>query len=154
MPTVLRQRDVPDAIRSLSALPDYVDLFTVSIRGVPDATPEQWARVVLAEAAGLGGQFVWRALVGLQLAARAAPGHIAGWRIDGRGGDWIRLQAPSLLLTADVVVHVGDEQLSVATFIRYDRPPGSLQWRVLSAGHRRAMPGLLHRAVRAASRAA
>lgn len=43
--TVLQQRNVPEAIRSLSTMesPDYVDVFTVTSE-VTDKTPEQWAR--------------------------------------------------------------------------------------------------------------
>ena len=47
------------------------------------------------------------------------------------------------------VVQVDDGQLSVATFVRYDRPIAALVWPPLSAGHRLAMPGLLRKTVRA-----
>jgi len=33
--------------------------------------------------------------------------------------------------------------VSVATFIRYDRPMAAVIWPPLSIGHRQAMPGLL-----------
>ncbi len=44
VPTVVQQRHVPEAIRSLSTLetPDYVDVFTVA-GAVTDKSPEQWA---------------------------------------------------------------------------------------------------------------
>src|SRR4029077_4185002 len=46
VPTVLQQRNVPEAMRSLSTLakPDYVDLFTVTAGAAADRSPEQWAR--------------------------------------------------------------------------------------------------------------
>ena len=71
VPTVFQQRNVPEAIRSLSTLasPDYVDLFTVTTSEAVCASPEQWARAAV-EAAGLGGQFVWRVLCGLRLERR------------------------------------------------------------------------------------
>jgi hypothetical protein len=42
--------------------------------------------------------------------------------------------------------------VTVATFIRYDRPLAAFVWPPLSVGHRKAMPGLLRRAVRAIAR--
>jgi hypothetical protein len=52
-------------------------------------------------------------------------------------------------MTAQIVMQVDDGQLSVATFIRYDRPMAALVWEPLSAGHRLLMPGLLRQTVRA-----
>ncbi len=148
MPTVLQQRDVPDAIRSLitMARPDYVDLFTLTTNGAADRSPEKWARAGVEEAAGLAGQFVWRVLCGLRLESRPSPDYIGGWKIADRGARWIRLEAASWFMTAHIVVRVDDAQVSVATFIRYDRPLAALLWPPLSAGHRWAMPGLLRQA--------
>jgi len=87
---------------------------------------------------------------------RASPGNssggysaASGWKIAARGDSWIRLEAVSWFMTAQIVIQVDDEQLSVATFIRYDRPMAALAWPPLSAGHRLAMPGLLRQTVRA-----
>jgi len=149
VPTVLQGPDVPGAIRSLSTLasPDYVDLLTVTTSEGAGRSPEQWARAGIEDAAGLAGQFVWRVLVGLRLERRSSPDHVGGWRIADRGDSWIRLEAASWFLTAHIVVQVDDGQLSVATFIRYDRPIASLVWPALSIGHRLAMPGLLRQTV-------
>lgn len=154
MTTVLQQRNVPDAIRSLSTLdsPDYVDLFTVTTREAAEKSPEQWARAGVEDAAGLAGQFVWRVLLGLRLERRSSPDHVGGWRIADRGDSWIRLEAASWFLTAHIVVHVDDGEVSVATFIRYDRPIAALVWPPVSIGHRQAMPGLLRNAVRRINR--
>jgi hypothetical protein len=46
-------------------------------------------------------------------------------------------------MTAQIVVQVDDDQLSVATFIGYDRPIAALVWPPVSIVHRHAMPGLL-----------
>ncbi len=150
MPTVLEQRNVPEAIRSLSTLAshDYVDLFTVTTSAAEDWSPEQWARAGIDYAAGLAGQFVWRVLLGLRLERRPQPDYLAGWRIVSRGDNRIVLEAASWLLTAQIVVQVGAGQVSVATFIRYDRAMAAIVWLPLSVGHRRAMPGLLRQAVR------
>jgi hypothetical protein len=80
---------------------------------------------------------------------------VGGWKIAERGDRWVRLEAPSWFMTAHLVVHVQDEQLSMATFIQYDRPITGLLWPLLSIGHRTAMPGLLRQTtVRCASQAA
>lgn len=153
-PTAFQRDDVPETIRSLSTLaePDYVDLFTVTTSRARDWSPEQWARAGIERAAGRAGQFVWRVLLGLRLESRPSREHVGGWRIAGRGDDWIRLEASSWFLTAYLVVHVDDGQMSVATFVRYDRPLAARVWPPMSAGHRRAMPGLLLRAVKEVAR--
>ena len=51
-------------------------------------------------------------------------------------------------MTAQLVLVVDDGHLSVATFIRYDRPMAALVWPPLSAGHRLLMPGLLRGTVK------
>jgi len=150
MATVLQQCDVPEAIRSLSTMPshDYVDAFTVTTSAAEDWSPEQWARAGVDFAAGLAGQFVWRAVLGLRLDRRSSADHVAGWKIVGRGDRVVVLEAASRLLTAQIAVSVGDGQVTVATFIRYDRPIAALVWAPLSVGHRRAVPGLLRQAAR------
>lgn len=150
MPTVLQQRDIPEAIRSLSTLtsPDYVDLFTLKTDEAGAKSPEEWVRAGVEDAAGLAGQFVWRVLCGLRLERRPSPEHVGGWNIAERGDRWIRLEASSWFMTAHIVVHVDEGQVSIATLIRYDRPVASLVWPLLSIGHRRAMPALLRQAAR------
>jgi len=149
VPTVFQQREVPEAIRSVSAFAshDYVDLFTVTTDAAAGASPEHWARAAV-EAAGLAGQFVWRVLCGLRLEWRASPDYVGGWKIADRGDSWVRLEAASWFMTAHLVLEVDDGQLSVATFIRYDRPMAALVWPPLSVGHRLLMPGLLRSTVR------
>jgi len=68
---------------------------------------------------------------------------VGGWKIGDRDDNWVRLEAASWFLTAQIVVQVDPEQVSVATFIRYDRPMAAVICPPLSIGHRQAMPGLL-----------
>ena len=154
VPVVVQYRDVPAAIRSLTTIPspDYVDVFAVTTSNAADASAEQWARAGIEEAAGDAGQFVWRVLLGLRLERQSSLDRVGGWKITDRGDTWIRLEAASWLLTAHLVVHADDREVTVATFIRYDRPLAALVWAPLSVGHRKAMPGLLRRAVRAVAR--
>jgi hypothetical protein len=150
MPSVIQQRNIPAVIRALSRMdsPDYIDLFTVTTNGAADATPEQWSRTAMENVAGLGGQFIWRGILGLRLKSRPSTERVAGWKIADRGEDWIRLEASSWFLTAHLVIRRDDEHLSVGTCIRYDRPIAALIWVPASALHRRLMPGLLHETVR------
>ncbi|MFK0259000.1 hypothetical protein [Streptomyces sp. NPDC090445] len=147
MPHVHRQQPVPEEIRALSTMadPGYVDVFTL-VGGVPGRSPEQWAKALFEDAAGRAGQFVWRVLLGLRL--RASAHRVAGWEVAGRGADWIRLEARSWFLTGHLVVQADDEHVSLATFIRYDRPVASLIWPPLARKHRQLAPDLLRDAHR------
>jgi len=150
MASVTQQCTIPEAIRSLGGMdsPDYIDLFTVTTDDAAAASPEQWSRTAIEDAADLGGQFIWRGVLGLRLVSRPATERVGGWKIADRGEDWIRLEACSWFLTAHLVLRVDDEHLSTGTFIRYDRPIAALIWGLLSAIHRRLMPGLLRQTVR------
>ena len=150
MLSVIQQRNIPEAIRSLSGMdrPDYIDVFTVTTNGAADATPEQWFRTALEDVAGRGGQFIWRGVLGLRLKSRPSTERIGGWRIADRGEGWIRLEASSWFLTAHLVTRLDDGQLFAGTFIRYDHPIAPRIWLPVSAVHRRLMPGLLVKTVR------
>jgi hypothetical protein len=143
--TVVQCHDVPDVIRSVSAMarPSYVDLFAVAANGAAESSSEQWTRAAVEKAAGLGGQFVWRVLCGLRLESHGAEDRVGGWKLADRGDRWLRLEAASWFMTAHIVVLVGDDEVSVATFIHYDRPTGALLWPGLAVAHRALMPGLL-----------
>jgi hypothetical protein len=148
--TVQQQHDVPEATRALSTIadPDYVDLFTITTSDAAEWSPEQWARAAFEDVAGLKGQIIFRVLLGLRLKWRPSPAYVAGWRIADRGENWLRLGADSRMLTAHLVIQVDDGQMSLATFMRYDRPIAARLWPTLSARHRRAAPGLLRDAHR------
>jgi hypothetical protein len=150
MPSVIQRRVIPEGIRSLSGMdsPDYIDLFTATGNGAADASPEQWSRTAIEDVAGLGGQFIWRGVLGLRLKSRPSMERVGGWRIADRGKDWIRLEASSWFLTAHLVIRLEDGCLSAGTFIRYEHPIAPLIWVPLSALHRRLMPGLLDQTVR------
>jgi hypothetical protein len=135
------------AERALSALPkiDYADRFAVATG--TDATPERWARAMFGNVPGPGERLIWRGFLGLRLIPGRSPSTVAGWRIDGRGDDWIRLAAASWFLSANLVVRTGDGQVALATFLSYDRWPGAVVWPPLSAVHRFLVPRVLRKAV-------
>ena len=139
------RRPAPDEILALSPMtdPGYVDVFSMD-RGLPGRSPEQWARAMFKDVGGRGAQFIWRVLLGMRL--HAAPDRIAGWQIADRGADWIRIEARSWFMTGHLVVQADDEHVTLATFIRYDRPLAALIWRPLSSQHRRLSPMLLREA--------
>jgi hypothetical protein len=134
---------VPGPVRALSSLPDpdYVDLFTLSTD--TEAAPEQWARAMFGDVPSVAELLIWRGLLGLRLARGRSPTTVAGWRIAGRGHDWIRLEAASWFLSGNLLVQTADGQVSLATFLHYDRCVGRGVWPPLSAIHRRLVPGLL-----------
>src|SRR5205085_10016950 len=128
-PSVVQQRDIPEAIRALDALPsDYVDVFTAGVSGATDALAEQWARVAIEGAHPAGRFIAWRVLCALRLEPRDSRDYVAGWKIVGRGDSWIRVEASSWFMTANMVFQVDEDQVSFATFIRYDRPVAALIW--------------------------
>jgi hypothetical protein len=123
MPSVIQERSLRGVIRALSGMvtPDYLDFFTVTTVGAAPATPGQWSRTAI-ERGRSGGQFIWRDVLGLRLKPRPATERVGGWKIADGGGDWIRLEASLWFLTAYLVIRPDGEDLSVGTFIRYDRP--------------------------------
>ncbi|MFJ6569297.1 hypothetical protein ACIQNU_17915 [Streptomyces sp. NPDC091292] len=134
---------IPGPLRTLSALPglDYADHFALPTEAT--ATPERWARALFGDIPSPAERFIWRGLLGLRLSGGRSPDTVAGWRIAGRGEDWIRLEATSWFLDCTLVVRSPRGQLSLGTFLHYRRPPGRAIWRPLSAVHRRLAPGLL-----------
>jgi hypothetical protein len=146
---IRQQEPIPEPVLALSSItdPNYADLFTMTGQ-VPRRSPEHWARVMFEDVAGRAGQFIWRVLLGLRLTA--SPDRVAGWEIAGRGDDWIRLEARSWFLAGNLVVQADTEHVSLATFIRYDRPVASRIWRPLSRRHRQLAPDLLRDAQRRA----
>jgi hypothetical protein len=139
-------RDVPEPVRALSSLPsvDYADRFTIRTGAV--ATPEVWARAMFGDVPSAAEILIWRGFLGLRLRCGRSPDTVAGWRIGGLGDDWIRLEAASWFLGANMVVRTGGGQASLVTYLHYARPPAHLLWPVLSAVHRRLVPGVLRAA--------
>lgn len=156
MATVVQERPVPQAVRALSTMdpPDYVDLFVAALPQSLRMTPELFARETIEGAPPLGRFLAWRAACRLRLEPAPSPEHIGGWRIDGRGDQWIRVQASSWFMTAQMVFVVEPAQASFATYIRYDRPIAASIWGVVSFGHRSVAPGFLGSAVSRARRKA
>ena len=134
---------IPESVRTLSSVPeiDYADRFglVTDVR----ASPEQWARAMFGDVPSPGEVFIWRGVLGLRLSRHPSPATVAGWRIGGRGTDWIRLEAASWFLGANLVVQATDGEVSLGTFVRYERRLGRYLWPPLSAVHRFLVPRVL-----------
>jgi hypothetical protein len=101
---------------------------------------------MLGDVPDLGERLIWRGLLGLRLSRGRSPATVAGWRIGGRGEDWIRLEAASWFLLGNLVVETTGTQVSLVTFLHYRRHLGRAVWPPLSAVHRGLVPGLLRAA--------
>jgi hypothetical protein len=146
----LRPDEVPEPIRSAGGLErvDYADIATLRTTGAARWTPEQWTRAIVERGSVVRvvGPVVWRGIVGLRLGSRAAPDHVAGWRLGARGDDCIRLEASSWHLTVQVVVHVADDDVSLSLLVRYEHPAAAYLWPPVSLLHRAGIPVLLRQA--------
>lgn len=144
-PIAFQQYDITDTTRARSAITeyDYSDQFTLLTDAAATGNPEAWARAALDAVAGSAGQLIWRGLLGFRLARRSAPAHVAGWRVVESGDSWIALAARSWMLTGSLVIEVEENSVSLATFVRYERPVGKRIWAFASRGHRRFAPELL-----------
>jgi hypothetical protein len=133
--------------RSASSLPDadYADAFSLVTNVV--ASPEEWARAMFGDVPSPAERFIWRGLLGIRLSRGTSPHTVAGWQIAERSEQWIRLEAGSWFLSANLVVRTTNGRVSLATFIRYDRGVGRIVWPPLSAVHRRLTPRVLRAAV-------
>lgn len=141
---------LPEDIRSRAAMTDanYADLYVVPTSRATDRSPEEWARAVLeGTPSGRSARRLWRRLA-LRLGPAGSPDHVQGWKIAERGGDWLRLEVASWYATAHAVVQVDEDQLSVAVFLRYDRPIAALIWPPVGVMHRRGVPVMLRQAMR------
>jgi hypothetical protein len=150
----VQEHCVPEAIRSLTTFEplDYVDLFVAPAEDAMGTSAEEWARAAIEGAPAVGRFLAWQVCCALRLQHAPSSDRIAGWSIAGRGSDWIRLEAESWFMTAQMVFRVERGRVSFATFIRYDRPIAALIWGMASIAHRQVAPGFVHGAVRRVAR--
>ncbi|MGO2037220.1 MAG: hypothetical protein ACTH2U_12130 [Brevibacterium sp.] len=127
---------------------DYVDHFTVNHQVKISAIAEEWARAMFGDAPDLIEKLLWSGILGLRLHKGKSAETIAGWSITARGYDWIRMSAASRNASAELIVHVTDEVLGLATIVRYDRKHAPAVWVPVAFVHRRLVPVLLRTTVR------
>jgi hypothetical protein len=137
--------DVPDALRGLAdPAADAVDGVTIhtSLR----ATPSEWAHALLQDGLGVRGQAIWRRVMRLRLARVGEERTIAGWPIVAEGTGWVRLEAASGALTAQLVIVTDEDVVTFATFVRSHRSGGRLLWATILPAHRKVSAQLLQQA--------
>ncbi|HWH31113.1 MAG TPA: hypothetical protein VNU01_00425 [Egibacteraceae bacterium] len=148
--TVVGVDRFPDDVRRLTTLDrvDYADLFCVPVDDARRRTPEEWARALLEEGAiaRRSARRLWTAL-GLRLGPPGSPDHVQGWRIAGRGDDWITVETGSWYMSGQAVCKVDAGRVSIALFLRHDNPLAPAVWAPVSVFHRRAVPVMLAQAV-------
>jgi len=143
-------KEAPERICELTTFADsdYVDVTTITTAEARKRSPEQWARAVMEQAPlGRRARMLWRPL-GLRLGPSGSSDHVQGWRIAQRGDDWIRVETGSWYMTAQAVCLVDDEHVSLALFLRYDRPIAALVWAAVGIMHRRAVPVMVRQGLR------
>lgn len=123
---------------------DYTDRF--SLTTAVDATAERWARAMFGDVPSAAELLIWRGLLGLRLSRGRSPDTVAGWRIGGRGDGWIRLEAASWFLAADLVAETANGEVSLTTSVHYERRVARWVWPPLSIVHRSLVPGVLRAA--------
>ncbi|MGY1778665.1 hypothetical protein ACI8AV_22660 [Geodermatophilus sp. SYSU D00804] len=136
-------RGITASAREACPLPriDYADRCTLVTDAT--ATPERWARAMFGDVPSPAERFVWRGLLAFRLDPRRSPDTVGGWRVGGRGEDWIRLETASRSLRAAMVVQTAGRRVTWTTCLSYERSWGRLLWPPLSAVHRRLVPRVL-----------
>jgi hypothetical protein len=141
--------NVPESIRRLADLADadYADTFTVQTDRAAEKSAEQWARALLEESAlGRKAPILWT-LLGLRLGPRPSVDHVQGWKIAERGEGWIRVETSSWCLTTHAVMRSDDGKVSLALFVRFDKPAAAAIWAPVAPLHRKGAPMMVREAV-------
>jgi hypothetical protein len=90
---------------------------------------------------------IWRGLLGLHLSRARSPSTIAGWKIGGRGEDWVRLEAGGWLMAGNLIVRRGEGWVELVTTLFFRRWLGWVVWSILGGVHRSVVPGVLRGAM-------
>jgi hypothetical protein len=149
------QREVPEAIRSLGLSgADYSDIVTAPLPPGATPSPEQLMRDGLSVLPGALTRIVpliHRVVLGLRVALRPSRDQPLGWSLVEGTPDHIAIEAAGPLMSARVVVHVGESHGSLATSVRYERPFAALIWGPVSLVHRRVAIALVRGAAGSAA---
>lgn len=128
---------------------DYRDMFEVLIPSTDTRTSEQWLRAVFEDAPRPVRWFLllgWWGVLGLRLGPRPSPDHILGWRIASREPDEVRLELHSVLMNAQLALHLSSSTAVWSTNVSYRRPLARPLWAAVGVIHRQMVPYLLGRA--------
>jgi hypothetical protein len=121
----------------------YVDTFTLSTPHALSAPPTSWALAIFGATPSRVQKFLWHSLLGFSLTNGASPATVAGWKITGKGDDWVRMEQGSWYLKANLVVMRADGRVHLSTFLKYENLLGRTVWTLLAGVHRLLVPGIL-----------
>ena len=127
-------------ITSLSHI-DYGD--EVSVPTTQTKSAEHWARRIFGDTPNVSQKSIWHGLLRFPLHATKSPNHIAGWKIAGRGGNWIGMENQSWFMSANLICRTKDDKLSLVLIVKYEHWFGRLWWPPLAVVHRAIVPRLL-----------
>lgn len=143
MATRARARRVPARQDGFAA--DYADCFRVP--GLPDERcARDWAGAALAGAEVGGGVFsglVWGGVLGFDLAPRATPDTVAGWRVVEDGRQRLVLDVDGSRMAGRMVFTAGRDEVTWTTMLRFQGRSGRRIWQVAGPVHRVLAPRCL-----------
>ncbi|WP_369798416.1 DUF2867 domain-containing protein [Mycobacterium sp. URHB0044] len=143
--STVRQVDVPDDVRALTALPriDYADAFLVDTSAAPDWTAERWARAMLEQAPAATRAKLLSGWTALGLKDGAA-GSILEWDVRHNSADTVLLGRDSRVgMPAELVFTLRPEGLLFATFVHHRTSATRPTWAAIEPTHVRIVLTLL-----------
>lgn len=147
---MIEQLPVPERATALRLLPhvDYQDAFglTTPVR----RTPQEWARLALADAPPLVRGIIRQAhrALGLRLAPPDAPDHVLGWAILQSGPEVLVLGADGDLGTPRIVILTSPGNVVFATLLRFGGVRARIAWMGIAPLHRAVARYLVGRMAR------
>jgi hypothetical protein len=149
--TTVRQIAVPASARGVGTLSriDYADAFLVDVAATQRHTGEQWARLVLEDAAAATRRSLvsgWSA-IGLRVRRGRSDDHVLGWQIRQSTPDHVLLGADSRIgLPGELLFQRRADGLLFCTFVHLANPVARTVWAGVTPIHVRTVRNLLEQA--------
>jgi hypothetical protein len=130
---------------------DYEDAFIVDVGPTCARPAEQWARVILEDAAA---SVRWRLLsswsaIGLKVSVAGSGRAVLGWEIRASDADFVLLGADSRIgMPAELMVRREQRALLFATLVRQDNAIARALWATVEPAHVRTVRAILEQASR------
>lgn len=140
--------DVPPALGALVTLddPHYIDVFTLTTRDADRWTAAVWARAMFEDDRPLLTRAATRGLLGVKLGRPGPEGRVGEYTVASSDSATLRGDAVSPLTSAQAVVHVGADEVSLVTAVRCRGPLGRIVLTIMSGLHRSLAPQMLRHA--------
>ena len=122
----------------------YADAFLVDVDAVGDRTAEEWARLVLEDAAVSATLLTGWSSLGLKLDRSGSDQTILGWTIRESTPDLVLLAAGGRLgLSGELLFERRDGRLHFSTFVRLRHLAARALWAAVEPAHVRIVRGIL-----------